>query len=136
MIEDSSLLQEMSVGSAVEYVITALDASEYPEGATDGDKLLVNEALKGAQTVLVYNLGAAHSTITDALDDLKTELFNVLCYPYDSEHDANKLAIATWIEAMRDYEGMKVQAVLANYDGDYEGIINVTQGLNLLTKRN
>lgn len=129
------LLQEMSVGAAGEkYVITALDVSQYPEGTTDADKFLVNEVLKGAQTVLVYNLGAAHSgsTITAALNALKTEMFNVLCYPYDGEdYDANKLTIATWIEAMRDDEGMKVQAVLADYDGDYEGIVNVTQGVKL-----
>lgn len=127
------LLQEMSVGNAGEiYRINATDQSEYPEGATDDDKLLVNEALKGAQTVLVYNLGQEHTGITETLEKLKTEVFNTLCYPYDGiEYESNKQEIATWVEAMRDDEGMKIQAVLANYDGDYEGIINVTQGVKL-----
>lgn len=128
-----ALLQEMSVGIAGEmYHITATDQNEYPEGVTDDDKLLVNEALKGAQTVLVYNLGQEHTGITEALEKLKTEVFNTLCYPYDGiEYESNKQEIATWVEAMRDDEGMKIQAVLANYDGDYEGIINVTQGVKL-----
>ena len=129
-----ALLQEMSVGNAGEiYSITATDKSQYPEDATDNDKLLVNEALKGAQTVIVYNLGQGHTDITEALEKLKTEAFNTLCYPYDGvEYESNKQEIATWVEAMRDDEGMKIQAVLANYDGDYEGIINVTQGVKLV----
>lgn len=128
------LLQEMSVGNAGEiYSITATDKSQYPEDATDNDKLLVNEALKGAQTVIVYNLGQGHTGITEALEKLKTEVFNTLCYPYDRvEYKSNKQEIATWVKAMRDDEGMKIQAVLANYDGDYEGIINVVQGVKLV----
>ena len=128
-----ALLQEMSVGTAGEmYLITATDQNEYPEGVTDADKLLVNEALKGAQTILVYNLGQEHTSVTDALEKLKTQVFNTLCYPYDGiEYESNKQEIATWVKAMRDDEGMKIQAVLANYDGDYEGIINVTQGVKL-----
>ena len=61
------LLQEMSVGKCrgETYSITATDKSQYPEDATDNDKLLVNEALKGAQTVIVYNLGQGHTGITE-----------------------------------------------------------------------
>ncbi|XOQ44298.1 MAG: Phage tail sheath protein [Clostridium sp.] len=127
------LLQEMSVGTAGQmYRITATDQNEYPEGVTDDDKLLVNEALKGAQTVLVYNLGQEHTGITEALEKLKTEVFNTLCYPYDGiEYESNKQEIATWIEAMRDDEGVKIQAVLANHKADSEAIINVTQGVKL-----
>ncbi len=129
------LLQEMSVGTAGEmYTITATDKSEYPSGVTAGDKLLVNEALKGASTVIVYNLGTTHDAgaITTALAALQTIVFNTLAYPYDATtYAANQLAIATWIQAMREDEGVKVQAVLNDYDGDYEGIINVTQGIKL-----
>ena len=127
------ILQKMSVGTAGKtYRISATDQSEYPEGATDDDKLLINEALKGAQTVLVYNLGQDHTSVTEALEKLKTEKFNTLCYPYNgTEYESKKQEIAAWVRAMRDDEGMKIQAVLANYDGDYEGIINVTQGVKL-----
>ena len=129
------LLQEMSVGTAGQmYRITALDQSEWPEGATDTDKLLANETLKGAQTVIVYNLGQAHTSedLTDALDALKTIVFNVLCYPYDgTEYTSNKATIQTWVESMRDDEGVKIQAVLAGHKADSEAIINVTQGVKL-----
>ena len=52
------------------------------------------------------------------------------CYPYDGDDEvANKTAIAAWIKAMRDDEGVKCQAILANHAADSEGIINVAQGL-------
>jgi len=130
-----ALLQEMSVGTAGEmYTITTTDQSEYPEGATDADKLLVNEVLKGAEKVIVYNLGSSHNTsaVEQALAVLETVAFNVLVYPYTgTSYDTNKQTIATWIKAMRDEEGVKVQAVLADYAADSEAIINVTQGIKL-----
>jgi hypothetical protein len=131
-----ALLQEMSKGTKGEmYRITALDQSQWPEGVTAEDKLLANEALKGAQTVLVYNLGADHTAddVEDALEALQTEAFNVLCYPHDGDGSATiKSAIQTWVEAMRDDEGVKIQAVLANHKADSEAIINVTQGVKLV----
>ncbi len=130
------LLQEMSVGAAGKmYMITATDTSQYPEGVTAADKLLVNEALKGARTVIIYNLGtAAHvaADIETALAALKTIEFDVLVYPYDGvTYDAIKPTIASWINAMRHDEGVKVQGVLANEVADSEAIINVTQGVEL-----
>ena len=131
-----ALLQEVSKGTKGEiYRITALDQSEWPEGVTAADKLLANEALKGAQTVLVYNLGQNHiaDDVQEALEKLQTENFNVLCYPFDGEGTATiKAEIQTWIEAMRDDEGVKIQAVLANHKADSEAIINVTQGVKLV----
>lgn len=128
------ILQEMSVGAVGEkYTITALE-NDYPEGATTNDKLLANEALKGAQTVIIYNLGVGHDSedVTNTLELLKTEQFNTLAYPYDGTgYAANKLEITNWVEAMRDSEGVKIQAVLANYVADNEAIINVGQGVKL-----
>lgn len=126
------LLQEMTVGTAGDmYTITATDASKWPEGAASADKLLTAEALKGAKTVKVYNLGEEHTAevITAALAALKTVDFNVLCYPYDNA--ANQAAITTWIKAMREDEGIKVQAVLAEHTADSEAVINVMQGVKL-----
>lgn len=129
------LLQEMSKGVVGEmYTISALDQSKYPKGITADDKLLVNEALKGASKAIVYNLGTSHTSdaVDMALAKLMTEDFNVLVYPYDGvTYDANKLTIATWIDVMRTEEGVSIQAVLANYVADSESIINVTQGVKL-----
>lgn len=129
------ILQEVSKGTKGEkYRLTALDQSEWPDGVTAEDKLLANEALKGAQTVIVYNLGTEHDgeDVEDALKTLKTVDFNVLCYPYDGEsYDSNKATIQSWIEAMRDDEGVKIQGVMSNHDANSEAIINVTQGVKL-----
>jgi len=126
------ILQEMSVGTdKAIYTITATEA-EWPDKAVAADKLLANEALKKAKTALVYKLPETHTAedVTEALAALKTVQFNTLCYPFDGEAEtANKTAIATWIKAMRDDEGVKCQAVLANHTGDSEGIINVSQGV-------
>ena len=129
------LLQEVSVGTKGDiYKITATE-NEYPEGVTATDKKLVNEALKGAKTVLLYNLGkTSHlaEDVTAALVKLKTVKFNAIAYPYDkTTFEVNKTAIAAWIKAMRNDEGLKIQAVLANQVADDEGIINVAQGIML-----
>ena len=128
------ILQEMSVGEDGKmYTITATEQA-YPEKATADDKKLATEALKKAKTVLIYKLPETHNTeaVNTALEKLKTVQFNTLCYPYDTEPEtasANKTAITTWIKAMRDDEGVKCQAVLANHVADSEGIINVVQGI-------
>lgn len=46
-------------------------------------------------------------------------------------HLPNKTVITEWIKSMREEEGVKCQAVLANHEADSEGIINVVQGVIL-----
>ncbi|MEG1107001.1 MAG: phage tail sheath subtilisin-like domain-containing protein, partial [Eubacterium sp.] len=127
-----ALLQEMSVGTDAKiYTITATSA-DWPDKATAADKFMAGEALKKAKTVLVYKLPKAHTAenVTTALAALKTVDFNVLCYPYDGASEvANQTAITAWIKAMRNDEGVKCQAVLANQVADSEGIINVGNGV-------
>ena len=125
------LIQEMSVGTPGSiYRVTALE-SELPAGATSADKLLINEALKGAQTVLVYTLPATHdeADVTAALTALRTVDFNVICYPYTTI--AAKSAIVTWVDSMVSDEGRYIQAVLENQVADSENILNVPQGVKL-----
>ena len=128
------LLQEMSTGDAGDiYRVTATE-NEWPDDATKEDKLLANEALKGAKTVLLYNLGAGHDVdaIEDALDKLRTIEFNALCYPYDGAgFNDNKQTIATWVQGMVEQEGVWMQAVMPNYVADSETIVNVSQGVKL-----
>lgn len=130
------ILQEVSKGTKGEmYTLTARDQSAWPAAVTASDVLLANEALKGAQTVIVYNLGASDhdgEDIDDALEALETVPFTTLCYPYDGEGtDTIKAAIKAWVEDMREDEGVNIQAVLANYDADSEAVINVAQGVLL-----
>lgn len=66
---------------------------------------------------------------TDYLAALELETFNTFGYPGT---DAGiKASIEVFIKRLRDTDGVKVQAVLTDYDGDYEGIINVTNGVIL-----
>lgn len=126
------ILQTLSVGKVHDiYEITAI-TDNYPEGIEEADKILVKEALKGANKVLLYNLGNtedASSALTVALSKLRTINFNVIVYPNASE--ANKGVIKNWIASMRDEEGIKVQGVFANLKADNEAIINVVQGVIL-----
>lgn len=126
------ILQKLSVGKAHDiYEITAI-SDNYPEGINEEDKVLVKEALKGASKVLLYNLGNTEeitTVLTAALEKLRTVNFNVIAYPNGSELD--KGTIKTWIKAMRDEEGIKIQGVFANLVADYEAIINVVQGVTL-----
>lgn len=128
------LLQELSAGNAGEiYTATVLE-DNFPDMASTEDRLLATEALKGAKTVLVYNLGTSHTAqaVSTALAALQTVDFNVLVYPYEGDtYEPNQQAIVTWIKAMRKDEGLKVQAVLADCSADDEGIINVVQGVEL-----
>lgn len=128
------LFQEMSTGEDGKiYSVTAQD-SNLPEASPTADKKLIAEALKKAKTVKVYKLPDKHTqeNVETALKAIKTEKWDTLCYPYDREgDDAIKGIIATFVKAMTEDEGVKTQAVLANYAGDYEGIINVVQGIVL-----
>lgn len=128
------LLQEMSAGEdGAIYMITATEQA-YPEDVTAEDRKLATEALKKAKTVLIYKLPANHDTdaVNTALEKLKTVPFNTICYPYDTTPEtaeANKTAITTWVKGMREDEGVKCQAVLANHTADTEAVIDVVQGI-------
>lgn len=126
------ILQKFLNGNPHEiYEITAT-TQNYPRGVGQEKILLVNEALKGAKKVLLYNLGNNDDITEDlntALSTLKTVNFNVIAFP--GATDEQKGVIKTWIESMRDEEGIKVQGVFANFQGDHESIINVVQGITL-----
>ncbi|MEG0687171.1 MAG: phage tail sheath subtilisin-like domain-containing protein [Hungatella sp.] len=127
------ILQEMAFGIDGDiYTITATE-SNWPEKTTEVEKKLAIEALKKAKTAKVYKLKKTHTDadVTAALTALKTVEFNVLCYPYDTGKDSAKTAITTWIKAMRDEEGVKCQAVLANHVADTEAVVNVAHGVVL-----
>jgi hypothetical protein len=132
------ILQELSTGDDhTMYTITATDAA-YPENATDADKKLTIEALKNAQTVILYKLPENHTAddVQTALENLESVDFNALSYPYDDQteekaYETAKTNITNWISAMYDDEGVAMQAVLANIDADSDRVINVVQGVLL-----
>lgn len=126
------ILQEMSVGNPGDLYTVTATINNYPLGVSQDDIFLVGEALKGAQTVKLYNLGQAQDTLTEALAAIKTVDFDVVVYPYDGTgYEGNKTALATWINAMVNEEGKGIQGVLPNFNGDSSNIINVAHGVKL-----
>lgn len=66
---------------------------------------------------------------TDYLGSTETQFFDVIGYPVDEP--TLKTSFVTFIKRMRDEEGKKIVGVLPEYAGDYEGIINVDNGVVL-----
>lgn len=132
------ILQEVSVGAAGDiYELTLMDQSAWPDEATTDDKKLAVEALKNASKVIVYNLGTERSAdaVETALATLVTVDFDAMAYPYDEEDDTTiKESIVAWVKGMCEKEGLCITGVLSNIEPDYEGIINVPQGIKLNDK--
>jgi hypothetical protein len=86
--------------------------------------------------VLAANAGASltngadgtvsNDNYTAYLNAIQSYNWNTMGIPVNNATVA--AAVATFIEQQRETYGKKVQAVLYNYDGDYEGIISVDQG--------
>lgn len=66
---------------------------------------------------------------TDFLEALETESFDIVALPVDEEE--LKVTFTSFIKRLREDQGIKVQGVLADHDANYEGIVNVTNGVEL-----
>lgn len=73
---------------------------------------------------------ASVADYTAFLDAAETEYFNTIALPV-ADNEQLKATFAAFIKRLRDKQGQKVQGVVADYAGDYEGIINVTGGVVL-----
>lgn len=69
---------------------------------------------------------------TDFVAAAENEYFDTIGLPLD-EGDELKAMFVSFIKRLREDQGAKVRGVLANYDGDYEGVTNVTNGVVLET---
>lgn len=72
-----------------------------------------------------------NSSITTFLDNLENIRFNAVAFPIAEIETATYAAIKSKIKFLRDSLGKTGQFVVANYAADYEGIINVTNGVVL-----
>jgi len=110
------------------------ELDDIPSGLSEDNKKLVNLALIGninsPNKVIIYVLSEVgevlneSSEIRSALDFLETKEFNYICMP--TATDEEKVIIKTWVQKLRDEDRVKVKAILANVDADYEGVINFT----------
>ena len=85
-------------------------------------------------TASVNLSGGNDGTVTnqdysDYLSATETQFFDVIAYPVDEP--TLKTAFVTFIKRMRDQEGKKIVGIIPEHSGDYEGIINVKNGVAL-----
>ena len=127
------ILQELSVGSDNDVYVRTKDEDTFDTMATLADKKLSDLAFRNAGKVLVLKLKTDHklTDVKTSLDKVRTLKFDTLVYPYDEGKDDIKEAIKNFVIDMRDNEGSKIGAVLANYSANHEAIINVVQSLVL-----
>lgn len=76
------------------------------------------------------NPTVANSHYTDFLTACETQYYETIAYP--TTDNTLKSSLVTFVKRMRDEEGKKIQGVLSDYPGDFEGIINVNSGIKLL----
>lgn len=74
----------------------------------------------------------ANQDYADFLAAVESEYFNTIALPVDSDAEL-KTTLASFVKRLRDTNGVKVVGAIANYPGDHEGIINVTNGAVLAT---
>lgn len=72
-----------------------------------------------------------NTEITKFLDDLENITFNAVAFPITGIEEDTFTAIKSKIKYLRDTLGKTGQFVVANYAADYEGVINVTNGVIL-----
>jgi len=110
------------------------EATDLPQDLSEANKKLVNLALIGninaPNKVMIYVLNEAGETVNEnsdiqsALDYLETKEFNYICMPAATVEE--KDIIKAWINKLREEDRVKVKAVLANMNADYEGVVNFT----------
>lgn len=70
---------------------------------------------------------------TEFFEALETESFDVIALPVSEEE--LKVTFASYIKRLRESQGIKVQGVISGHAANYEGIINVTNGVVLESGR-
>lgn len=73
--------------------------------------------------------GVTDSDYLDFMDQSEVQDFDTIALPVDVS--SLKATFTNFIKRLRDDEGKKVVGVLSGYDSDYEGIINVSNGVIL-----
>lgn len=117
---------------AIENPFTIYTTDDIPSELSDDNKDYITKCLIGYTKtpyrvkVLLVEKNAENDAkadkFADALSVLATERWDYLAIPTIT--DAQCEAVATWVKTNRENKLKKVKAVLPNYAGDYEGIID------------
>lgn len=118
--------------NAIENPFTIYTTDDIPSELSDDNKDYITKCLIGYTKtpyrvkVLLVEKNAENDAkadkFADALSVLATERWDYLAIPTIA--DAQCEAVATWVKTNRENKFKKVKAVLPNYAGDYEGIID------------
>lgn len=113
---------------------TIYDITDCPADLSEDNKRYVLDALIGntnAPLRVELFVLSEEEELENALNHFEDTQFDYICSPVFTSEENTK--VATWIKGLRDNEGVMVKAVLANEEGDHEGIINFTTD-NIVTK--
>lgn len=101
-------------------------AGDIPSGLSASNKEQINLALIGGvkppKKVVIFCVGATTTEYDTALTYFETVKFDYLAFPDVAE--VEKVTIGNWIKKCRNNLDKKVKAVLPDYAGDDEGIVN------------
>ncbi len=102
----------------------------------DADPILVDISGTGALTAFAsislaggVTTASTNADITNFLDDIESVKFNAVALPFTEA--AIKTSCISKIKYLRDDMGYTIQGVLPSADANYEGVINVTNGVVL-----
>ncbi|MBC1532056.1 phage tail sheath protein [Listeria seeligeri] len=125
----TTYLNEVAVDRQVVSVASDLINSNYVTFETTDTSELQNTAgttLVGGTDQEVTNLD-----YTQFLVSAEGEYFDTIAFPVSSDDMALKTSFVSFVKRMRDEQGVKIKGVVANMPADYEGIINVRNGVTL-----
>ncbi|EJA0855079.1 phage tail sheath family protein [Listeria monocytogenes] len=125
----TTYLNEVAVDRQVVSVASDLINSNYITFETTDTSELQNTAgttLVGGTDQEVTNLD-----YTQFLVSAEGEYFDTIAFPVPSDDMALKTSFVSFVKRMRDEQGVKIKGVVANMPADYEGIINVRNGVTL-----
>jgi len=106
--------------------------ADIPSSLSTDNKNQITLTFKGYTkpplSVIAYVVAEDVTDYTGAQNYLETIKWNYFAFPEIA--DLEVASFATWIKGLRDTIGKKVKAILPNYVGDHEGIIDYTNAVN------
>ncbi|HFL0606053.1 TPA: phage tail sheath family protein [Listeria monocytogenes] len=125
----TTYLNEVAVDRQVVGTASELIDSNYVTFKTTSTSELQNTSgttLVGGTDQVVTNLD-----YTQFLISAEGEYFDTIALPVTNTDLALKTSFVSFVKRMRDEQGVKIKGVVANMPADYEGVINVRNGVTL-----
>ncbi|HAC0715669.1 TPA_asm: phage tail sheath protein [Listeria monocytogenes] len=126
----TTYLNEVAVDKQVVSTASELVDSNYVTFKITG----TSELQKTSGTTLVGGTDQVVTNLdyTQFLVSAEGEYFDTIAFPVSSSAEmALKTSFVSFVKRMRDEQGVKIKGVVANMPADYEGIINVRNGVTL-----